>query len=58
MPRGRPTKEPQERRGKHIAVRVTEAEFAQIEERAKKEGKGATTWAREVLLAEAVNQTD
>lgn len=51
MPRtGRPKKEPEDRRNKHIAVRVTQAELEQIEQAAQKDGKGATTWARDVLL--------
>ena len=55
MPRtGRPKKEPEERRNKHLAVRVTEAELAQIEQAAQKDGKGTTTWAREILLAQVI----
>lgn len=42
----------EDRRNKHIAVRVTQAELEQIEQAAQKDGKGATTWAREILLAQ------
>jgi predicted DNA binding CopG/RHH family protein len=56
MPRGRPPVKPEDRRGEYITVRLSQAELEQIEQAAQKDGKGATTWAREVLLAKVINQ--
>jgi uncharacterized protein (DUF1778 family) len=51
MPRGRPPIKPEDRRGEYITLRVSAAELEQIEQAAEKDGKGATTWARDILLS-------
>ncbi len=54
MPRtGRPKIDAKDRKGGVFTFRLNDAERQEIEEAASKEGKRATTWAREILLAKA-----
>jgi hypothetical protein len=52
MPRGRPAKPPEERRGSPLQIRLTAEERAALDDLARQAGhKQTAAWAREVLLA-------
>jgi len=57
MPRtGRPTIAPASRKAGFLTLRLSEAERDHIEQAAQIDGKRATTWARDVLLAQALRK--
>jgi len=53
MSRGRPPKDPDERKSAELRIRLTEQERAELDAAA---GANTSTWAREVLLKAAKRQ--
>lgn len=54
MPKtGRPKLDPSARKAGFITLRMSDDERSLIDQAAEKEGKRATSWAREILLAKA-----
>jgi hypothetical protein len=49
----RPLKNPEDRKGYHLRVPLTEAQRALIEEAARLEDEGRAAWARTILLEAA-----
>ncbi len=55
--RGRPKKDPTERRSKLLQMRVTEDELALIKRAAHRDEKGPAQWVRDLAVEEAQRRT-